>query len=142
MPVSDRLKKAVLRLYEDLETTAGLHDELTDTDVREALAETLNFYFVCGRADQRGVPCTYEMFSAAGDKAVAVVVNRFLEEASECLKLAPLDVGQPRHDVLRDASIRTSGGSGHELFIGGLDAPMPVEPLWEGRFEPGEYDDD
>ena len=83
----------------------------------------------------------YEMFSSEGDAAVAGTVGAFLSRAEQCLAESPLEPGQERHDALRDEQLKTSAGASYELFIGVLDEPLPPEPLWEGRFEPGDYDD-
>ena len=41
-----KLKDLVATLYAELEEIEQDHDELTDTDVREALHVALNYYFV------------------------------------------------------------------------------------------------
>lgn len=134
-------RQAIRGLWNALERLESSFGELTDTDVTEALAKTLNFYFVWGQVDRRGTPVSYAMFSPEGDAAVARAVDEFLERAKEHLVEFPIPTGQMRHDVLRDLELKTESGSTCERFIGVVDEPLPADPLWEGRFEPGDYDD-
>ena len=52
-PMDKRLKRALIEFFAELEQISGNHDELTDTDVREALHLTLNYYFVWGKPRSR-----------------------------------------------------------------------------------------
>lgn len=134
------LRDAVGHLYQALEDLAQDHEELTDTDVREALAETLNHYFTWEQP-QETMPETYFMFSAKGDRGVANAVAEFLAEALPAAHAEGVGPGQPRHDVLQDDSISTDNGETYDLFIGQSDEPRPVTALLAVRFEPGEYDE-
>lgn len=134
------LRDAVGHLYQALEDLAQDHEELTDTDVREALAETLNHYFTWEQP-QETMPETYFMFSAKGDRGVAHAVAEFLAEALPAAHAEGVGPGQPRHDVLQDDSISTDNGETYDLFIGQSDEPRPVTALHAIRFEPGEYDE-
>lgn len=141
MSSSEQIRTTIRDLWNNLERLESSFDELTDTDVTEALTVTLNFYFVWGREDRRGSPISYEMFTPEGDSAVARVVDEFLAQARECLAEFPVAAGQTRHDLLRNLDLKTESGATCERFIGVLDEPLPAESLWEGRFEPGDYED-
>jgi hypothetical protein len=90
------LKDLVATLYADLEEIDREHDELTDTDVREALHVALNYYFVWAKPLDH-LPVSYSMFSAAGDAAVAKAVNRFLGEAARVAEAMASPVGRWTH---------------------------------------------
>ena len=134
------LKDEAERFFSELEQLAQKHDELYDTDVREALADTLNYYFVWGKTAD-SFPRSYQMFSAKGDAAVGEAVSTFLESAIPLAESLGLDVGQARLDALQDESIVTPEGESYDSFIGHADEPSPAE-LADARFEPGEYDEE
>lgn len=136
------MREVVQEFYEELSSLAQRFDELTDTDVREALSATLDYFFVWGKSDPRGMPVCYEMFSAEGDKAVSEVVNKFVSKALKSANQLGMSPGKPRLNALQDQSIVTSEGLTYDYFIGHADAVGSAEPLWDGRFEAGEYDDD
>lgn len=132
------IRDAVSSLYTELEKLSEQHDELFDTDVREALHETLSYVFVWGEPLPK-MPVSYGMFSAEGDAAVAAVMERFIAAALPAASAEGLAVGQQRLDALQDESIETPAGEHFDLFIGDADQPFPAEPLSEARFSPGHY---
>jgi hypothetical protein len=132
------IRDVVREFYVELEQLSLEHEELTDTDVREALHETLNYVFVWGKQLER-LPVTYFMFTRAGDAAVAATVARLLATIVPLAERLGLDVGQPRLDALQDASITTPQGNKFDSFLGQVDVPLALEPLHEQRFEPGDY---
>lgn len=134
------LKDVIADFYAELEGIGDEHQELYDTDVREALAETLSWYFVWDRPQDR-LPVSYGMFSEEADDAVASAVASFLGDASVLAERAGLPVGQPRLDALQDESIETPGGNTFDMFVGYAEEPLEAEGLHPSRFRPGDYDD-
>jgi hypothetical protein len=141
LPAIPTIKDAIRRLWSELERLEAEYEGLTDTDVREALAVVLNHYFVLGLSDSRGFPICYEMFTPEGDAAVARAVEEFLVAAGRCMDKSPIATGQARHDVLRDLRLTTNSGADCERYIGILEEPLAADPVWSGRFEPGDYED-
>ena len=78
----EELRTVILNFYNQLEEISQVHEELTDTDVREDLAETLHYYFVWGKPMDR-LPSNYSMFSKEGDELISIAVNDFLKTARE-----------------------------------------------------------
>jgi hypothetical protein len=106
--------------------------------VREALHETLNYYFVWAKPVQE-LPRSYAMFSEAGDQAVSKAVAEFLSKATTLATQHGIAVGRDRLAVLQDESIRTPQGEQYDLFIGHADEALNPEPLPSRRFEPGDH---
>ena len=139
--MNTRLIDALCRLFNELERISGEHEEVTDTDVREALHLTINYYFVWGKPRFR-VPCNFGMFSAEGDRLVGKAVQEFLDAVGELDELAAIPVGQARLDLLQRADLSTAGGMQYDEFIGHRASPIEPEPLPELLFLEGDYDDD
>lgn len=130
------LKKAITDFYNQLEELADMHEELTDTDVREALALTLNYFFVWGKPLDR-LPVRYYMFSKEGDRALGDAVFDFLHKAAAIAAREGVPNGQSRHEALQDFSVVTRQGNTFDLFIGSSDGPLPPEELHPSYFEQG-----
>src|SRR3954469_20552364 len=137
--MSSDFRQAVSWLLNQLEVISHQHRELTDTDVREALHRTINYYFVWGHAPSQ-VPVRYGMFTREGDQQVSDVVRQFVREASRCADDAGLMLGHPRLDALQDSTIRTEGGMLYDELVGHRDTPLGPEPLPALWFEPTEED--
>jgi len=134
------LLKAYTKLLNSLEAAAIRDEEVTDTDVREAMALVLNYYFVWGK-NRRPYPCTYRMFSRRGDRRVAKAIRRFLKFAASSKELAEISIGQARLDFLQNTSHRTPKlGMTYDDLMGYMEAPLDPETLPEDVYEKGEYD--
>jgi len=136
----ESINSAIKTLYTELERLSETYDELTDTDVRESLHMTLNYFFVWGKELDR-LPISYGMFSREGDKAIANIVNGFLSSVSSMTELDEISVGKERLDLLQNPEIRTPNGCQYDDFIGHADEPLSPEMLPEDLFEEGDYDD-
>ncbi len=107
----------------ELQRIAETHDELTDTDVRERLRLTLNYYFVWDNALDTAFPQKYAMFSAEGDALVAQATKAFIEQAQQAtVDVAP---GDARNALLENSNIETLEGSPYDVFIGSSDETLP-----------------
>lgn len=135
------LHAVVARLYSRLEAIADQHEELTDTETREALHKTLNYYFIWAAPCDK-FPLRYAMYTRAGDDAVAEVVAEFLHNATVLARQHRIAVGSDRLELLQDASIRTPHGECYDLFIGHADAPLEPEMPAPERFQPREDESD
>ena len=132
------LSKTIAAFYQQLEDLTQEHEELSDTDVREALHETINYYFVWGKPRTR-TPLNYGLFSKEGDAAVASAVARFVANACAAADAERVPLGQARLDRLQDDSIETRDGSTYDCFIGQSDEPLPPDELDPRRFAPRSY---
>ena len=129
-PVSE----ALLRLLAELEDISYEHDEITDTDVREAIHLSLNHYFVWGN-DLARFPSNFGMDAADGDRRIGEALLKFIVEAVRTGGEAPL--GSQRLALIQDASVRTATGRLYDEFMGHRDSPLPRDSLPEGYFLPG-----
>lgn len=129
---------AVVVLLERLECILAEHEELTDTDVRESMHLTLNWYFVWAQDCSRFPRC-FGMFSADGDALVAGAIRQFLEATEGSGELSCIPVGQARLDVLQADTAITGSGMLYDEFIGHRDSPLPPRPLPEHMFADGDY---
>jgi len=133
------LKRSIRKLFNDLERIGETHPELYDTDVREQLAETLDFAFVYGRR-MKDVPVNFGMYSAEGDKRVAAAISAFLATALPLVKQEGIATGKARHDALQDGSIVSKQRRRFDSFIGSSAQPLNVRELPPYRFEEPDYD--
>ncbi|HKX31769.1 MAG TPA: hypothetical protein VJ302_29055 [Blastocatellia bacterium] len=128
------------KFYQELDNISNEYEELTDTDVREAIHLTLNYFFVWGKKD-RELPTSYSMFRIEGDRAVAQAVKNFLVAAADSSEIANTPLGQPRLDLLQNHEIETPNGSQYDEFIGHADQPLPPDPLPAYLFRVKDDDD-
>lgn len=125
-------------LYE-LERLSHDYEELTDTDVREAIHLTLNYFFIWGKKSDQ-FPVSYCMLSRAGDQAVARVVERFISVVDDYPNIARTPLGQARLDLIQDPDLKTPNGNIYDVFIGHINKPLPPAPLPDDLFYEGDYD--
>lgn len=137
--MNTRLIEALAVLFGELERIASEHEEMTDTDVREALHLTLNYYFVWGKPRSR-FPRSFGMFSAEGDRRIGKAIRKFLDMVDELDEVAAIPVGQARLDFLQQPDVRTASGMQYDEFIGYRETPLDPDPLPEFMFLEGEYD--
>lgn len=134
------LRTLIERLYSDFEVLSEDFEELTDTDVREALHMVLNYYFVFGK-NSKTFPVSYGMFSLEADKKLSDVINRFIVEAKALPELMEYRPGESRLRLLQDPSIKTPEGRQYDDFIGHSESPLSAS-LPEDLFEEGDYDNE
>lgn len=127
------LERAVVTLFEQLERISSTHEEVTDTEVREAMHLTLSWYFVWGHERSR-FPRSFGMFSAEGDQLVADALLAFLDAAERSAELSGIPLGQARLDVLQAGATAVPDGMLYDEFIGHRDTPLPAEALPERMF--------
>lgn len=133
------MAKAIAELYEELESISYRFEELTDTDVRDSIYITLNFYFVWGQSTDSFPKC-FEMFSKEGDESVKAALEHFLTSVRESGELEDISPGQARLDLLQTKEIKTRRGNMYDLFIGSGEAPLPLAPLPRSMFDDPEYE--
>jgi hypothetical protein len=104
------LGHAVVRLLDELRRISLEHEELTDTDVRDAIHLTLNAHFVWGLG-RAPFPRNFRMFSREGNGLVAAAVSRFLDDVDASGELSRVPIGVERLAVLQGGDARTSDGS-------------------------------
>jgi hypothetical protein len=114
-----------LNFLNTLEEIAETHDELTDTDVRERLRVTINYYFVWNNALDATFPQKYAMFSAEGDALIAQATRTFIEQAQQAT--VHVAVGNPRNDLLENSDVETTQGESFDAFIGSTDEALEEE---------------
>ena len=126
-------------LFSELDLLSNEYEGLSDTDVREALYLTLNYFFVWGRTGK--IPSTYCMYSVNGDQSVAKIINDFLSNINNSPEIAKVPLGQPRLDLLQDSKILTPHNRRYYDFIGYENKLSFQENLPAFLFEEGDYDD-
>lgn len=139
--ITSAQKERVRKLYYTLSEIESEHDDVTDTDVREALHEVVTFGFVWGRRLPASLR-TLRMLSREGDARVISAVVSFLRDADGLF--AGVRFGQERLDVLQDRDIYPE----YDLFfghtdepLGHTDEPLIAEELSKDLFEEPEYEE-
>lgn len=136
------LEREVSEFLNHLEGAERAHAEVTDTSVREALAEVLSWHFVWGKRVDVW-PTDYALFGPAGNRRVAEAVRAFLEAAIPRAEELGVPVGPARLEILQDVSIETEQGECYDLFLGHLDEPLDPRPPGQSRYrEPVGPEDD
>jgi len=89
--MSETVEEAVAGLSEALTSVEALHDEVTDTQVREEIADVLMRGFVQRERDYQ-VPPSFHMYTAAGDRAVREALETFFRQlgGTDHLQLTPV----------------------------------------------------
>jgi len=132
-------RAAVEHLLNELESIAAEYDELTDTEVREAMHRILSHYFVWG-ASPEPFPQQFAMFSAEADARLGEVLRKFVNDAATCAEIESLERGTARLAALQDSTIETEGGHAYDDFLGHAGTPLSDGPLPEDWFVPREQD--
>lgn len=138
--MDDSIDYLIRSLYTELERLSEIYDEILDTDVRESIHLTLNYFFVWGGELDR-LPIAYGMLSLEADRAVANAVNRFLTSVFAMPELSGIAVGKDRLKRLQNIEISTPKGYQYDRFIGHSDEPLPAHSLPEDLFDEDEYDE-
>ena len=134
------IKLAVERFLCDLERIESEHEELTDTDVREAIHCSVNEFIVWGRTYQQ-FPTTFGMFSSYGDQLVADAFRIFLTAIRNDALLEDIPVGEARLNALQGAGAKSRAGAEYDEYLGHRDTPLAESTLPSWFFEPGDYED-
>jgi hypothetical protein len=113
-------RKRYVAFLNELSKLAKLHDELTDTDVRERLHEVLSYHFVWDKP-MAGFPKRFAMMSLPADRAVAAIVKKFVVDARRIADEAELKAGAPRHALLEDPAAKTRRGESYDVFLGSTE---------------------
>jgi hypothetical protein len=121
-------REILVALLDELESIAREHEELTDTDVREAIHVTLNLHFVWGHPHLR-FPQRFGMFSEEADMRIAAALTKFLDGAQRIGLFEAISPGQERLDFLQSQDVVASGGMRFDELIGHRRTPLPPEPL-------------
>ena len=133
-----KMNEAVEAFYEGLDEVYREYDEVTDTDVREALYYTVARMFIEGRPDGT-LPTTLRMMSERGDKMLLRVMERFLDDVRSADDYVEYSSSARRTELmLRDRTTKRGTWCG-DLFP--RDAPPKGE--WEfpaDLFEAPEYE--
>ena len=104
-------------LLNALDLIEAEHEEVTDTDVREQMAESVHRAFFLKEAGY-ALPQTFGMFSRAGDAAVRGALQGFLSALPGVDSQSP----QERLAAFQDAAVRSSEGSMYDEYFGHADS--------------------
>jgi hypothetical protein len=136
-PPVKTLSQVTLEFYNALESIGEKHEELYDTDVREALHRALSYYFVWGN-DTSVMPVNYSMFSGEADELVSKAVRDFCVHANALAAAEKVAIGQDREDILQNPALATNGERSYDDFIGHAESVLPEERPNDHCYRPGE----
>ncbi len=128
-------RKRYIAFLNELSKLARKHDELTDTEVRERLHEVINYHFVWSKP-MTGFAERYSMMSAAGDRALAPIVKKFVTDARRIADAARIGRGAARHELLQDPAAKSRRGELFDEFLGSSDPVLPArKPTPDSTYE-------
>jgi hypothetical protein len=115
------MKALLKKLLDSLDSIAETHGELNDTDVCEALADTLDNAFI-HQTSGYVLPTSLGMFTPAADALVHTALSQFLSAA---LAIGRLRSAQQRRYAFQDSSIVTAAGHTYRDYFGHADNEDP-----------------
>lgn len=134
------LETKVARLYSELVAVGEEYEEANSPEVREAVAEVVNYCFVQGE-EPDDAPINYEMDSAEANREVARIVRRFIDEALPLAEKMGVQPGEARFELLQNTDLREDDGA--EFWWPAEDEELEeIEKLSKRRFEQDDDEDD
>ena len=115
------MKAALKQVLDCLDSIAETHGEVLDTDVCEAMADTLDNVFIHQTVGYV-MPSSFGMFSPAADALVHAALLQFFSAASVG---ASNRSAQQRRYAFQDGSIVTSAGHTYRDYFGHEDDEHP-----------------
>ena len=111
------MDEILLTLLNRLETIGERHEELYDTEVRQAIGNATMDGFVRGKADF-SLPADFGMFTESSNSAVRDAVAEYIAAASQ--KAAELGISEFRDRMahLQNRGVHSPGGYDYEEFLG------------------------
>jgi hypothetical protein len=110
--------QAVLRqLLDRLDAIAGQHDEVGDTDVREAMSEAVFDGFL-RPVPAFALPDRFAMFSEEGDRLIKQALAEFLPAANESAAVSAFTSFHQRLSAFQDGAVQSGGGSYYDDYFG------------------------
>jgi hypothetical protein len=132
------MKAALKKLLDTLDSIAETHGEVQDTDVCEALADTLDNAFI-HQTPRYVVPASFGMFTPAGDALVHAALSEFVSTARD---IARLRTAQQRRYAFQDRSTVTAAGHTYRDYFGHVDDEDPFLAVKKREEEFGFKPDD
>ena len=111
------MDEVLLELLERLEAVGEVHEELFDSDVRDAMDDAVFYGFIKPKAGY-GLPEKFAMFTREGDQAVREVLAWFIPAAREAGERAGLDTFHKRLCAFQNHEIRTARKNDFNDFFG------------------------
>ena len=114
------MQNALRKLLNEVEAIGDDHEELFDTDVREAMGEAL-FLAILRRDEGYVLPNEYGMFSDEGNRRVAAALGSFVVAGMVECEASKLSTFHQRLQAFQDSAVVTEGGNDFEEFFGWTD---------------------
>jgi hypothetical protein len=111
------LKVALRQLLDDLDVVGDDHDEIGDTDVREAMWEAVANLFIRPQPGYQ-IPQDFKMFSDEGNAAVVSALSRFFSHPDLIESAAKLATPQERLDAFQDEDLASARTSYFDSYFG------------------------
>ena len=114
------MKKLLRQLLNRLERIGETHEEVFDTDVREAMAEAVFRGFI---KPERGfaLPDDFAMFQPEGNRAVREALVEYITAANARAAGLGLTAFADRLAAFQDGSVESKAGSYYDDFFGWAD---------------------
>ena len=111
------MKPILRRLLDRLDAIAEQHDEVGDTDVREAMSAAVFDGFLRPVPDFV-LPARYAMFSEEGDRLVYQALAEFMPAANESAATARLASFHDRLSAFQDSDVQSDVGTYYDDYFG------------------------
>jgi hypothetical protein len=111
------VKPILRRLLDRLDAIAEQHEEVGDTDVREAMSDAVFDGFL-RRVAGFELPERFAMFSKEGDRLVRQALAEFLPAANRHAGEAGLASFHERLTAFQDSAVQSAAGSYYDDYFG------------------------
>jgi hypothetical protein len=112
----------LLALLNRLDDIAIEHPEITDSEVREALAEVINYSFIWQQSTPP-IPRFYRAYDRANDM-LHDALERFIEAVLDDEEVRRTPPGIARLKLFQNEQIVTPSGNHFDLYFGLLERPL------------------
>jgi hypothetical protein len=111
------MQELLRQLLDRLDAIAKLHEEVGDTDVREAMSDAVFDGFLRPVAGFV-LPNRYAMFSEDGDRLVGQALAGFLPAANRSAAESGLSSFHQRLSAFQDGTVQSADGSYYDDYFG------------------------
>jgi hypothetical protein len=123
------MRDILLRLFEELEKVGAEHEELYDTEVRDAMGSTVFSGFL--KPEREETPTTTYLDDEAANQRVVEALKNYIDAANERASQLGLVKFKDRLAAFQDCSVITAEGNTTDDFFGYYN---PAAYDDEGRF--------
>ena len=111
------MKAALRQLLDDLDEAAEAHEEVGDSDVRDAMSKAVRHLLLVPKADYI-LPERFCMYTDEGDRLIKRARTRFFAHPETLALASSMATPMERLTAFQDESLRSTKGSYYDDYFG------------------------